>query len=94
MSQIWNEVIGLTLLEVSFSGAVFIIAVVLIRAITIHRLPKKTFLVLWEMVLLRLIIPFAIPSAFSIYTLVNHSLPMPAFFTVSYLRCRIEFPHP
>ncbi len=52
---IWNEVISMTLLEVSFSGAVFIIAVVIIRAIAINSLPKKTFLVLWEMVLLRLV---------------------------------------
>ena len=64
----------MTLLEVSFSGAIFIIAVVMIRAVAINSLPKKTFLVLWEMVLLRLIIPFTIPSAFSIYTLINHSI--------------------
>ena len=70
----------MTLLEVSFSGAIFIIAVVMIRAVAINSLPKKTFLVLWEMVLLRLIIPFTIPSAFSIYTLINHSISTPAFF--------------
>ncbi len=70
----------MTLLEVSFSGAVFIIAVVVIRAIAINSLPKKAFLVLWEMVLLRLIIPFTIPSAFSIYTLINHIISTPAFF--------------
>ncbi len=70
----------MTLLEVSFSGAVFIIAVVIIRAIAINSLPKKTFLVLWEMVLLRLIIPFTIPSAFSIYTLINNTISTPTFF--------------
>ena len=70
----------MTLLEVSFSGAVFIIAVVIIRAIAINSLPKKTILVLWEMVLLRLVIPFAIPSAFSIYTLINNTISMPTFF--------------
>ncbi len=52
----------MTLLEMSFFGTVFIIAVVVIRAIAINSLPKKTFLVLWEMVLLRLIVPFMIPS--------------------------------
>lgn len=76
---IWNEVISMTLLEVSFSGAVFIIAVVIIRAIAINSLPKKTFLVLWEMVLLRLVIPFTIPSAFSIYTLINNTISTPTF---------------
>ena len=70
----------MTLLEMSFSGAVFIIAVVLIRTMAINSLPKKTFLVLWEMVLLRLIIPFTIPSAFSIYTFINHNISKPAFF--------------
>ena len=70
----------MTLLEMSFSGAVFIIAVVIIRAIAINSLPKKTFLVLWEMVLLRLVIPFTIPSAFSIYTLINNTISTPTFF--------------
>lgn len=67
----------MTLLERSVSGAVFILAVAGIRTIAIHRLPKKTFLVLWEMVLLRLMIPFPVPSAFSIYTLINQRIPTP-----------------
>lgn len=67
------------LLEMSFSGAVFILAVVMIRTITINYLPKKTFLVLWEMVLLRLIVPFAIPSVFSVYSLMNRSISVPLF---------------
>lgn len=33
-----------------------------------------------QMVLLRLIIPFTIPSAFSIYTFINHNISKPAFF--------------
>lgn len=64
----------MNLLQMSFSGAAFITAVVLIRAVAIHKLPKKTFLVLWELVILRLLIPFSIPSMFSIYTLVTHSI--------------------
>lgn len=67
----------MTLLEMSVSGAVFIIAVVMIRTAAINRLPKKTFLVLWDMVLLRLVIPFTIPSAFSIYTLITHTVSAP-----------------
>ena len=43
----------MTLLEMSFSGAVFIIAVVIIRAIAINSLNLKNVLVLWEMVFLR-----------------------------------------
>ena len=64
----------MSLLQMSFSGAVFIIAIVMIRAVTINRLPKKTFLVLWELVLLRLLIPFSIPSMFSVYTLIIRSM--------------------
>ena len=62
----------MNLLQMSFSGAAFITAVVIIRAVAINKLPKKTFLVLWELVILRLLIPFSIPSMFSVYTLVTH----------------------
>lgn len=64
----------MNLLQMSFSGAAFITAVVIIRALAINKLPKKTFLVLWELVILRLLIPFSIPSMFSVYTLVTHSI--------------------
>ena len=64
----------MSLLQMSFSGAVFMTAVVMIRAAAINKLPKKTFLVLWELVMVRLLIPFSIPSVFSVYTLVTHGL--------------------
>lgn len=121
-------------LQRSFSGAVFIAAVVIIRAAAINKLPKKTFLALWELVLLKLLIPFSVPSMLSVYTLMpaffkaeagsfipaipqgqpesiqmqlpqNDSQPVSVwfmiwcvglvfcavFFTISYLRCLIEF---
>ena len=46
------------LLQMSLSGAVMIIAIIIIRALAINRLPKKTFLILWGIVLLRLMVPF------------------------------------
>lgn len=61
------------LLQMSFAGAVLIMVAALIRAVTIHRLPKKTFLVLWGMAMLRLLIPFSISSELSIYSLVKQS---------------------
>lgn len=64
----------MNLLQMSVSGAAFIAAVVIIRGAAINKLPKKTFLALWELVMLRLLIPFSIPSMFSIYTLVTHSI--------------------
>ncbi len=56
------------IMQMSLSGAVLIIAVVIVRGITLHRVPKNTFLILWYFVLCRLLIPFSIPSRFSIYT--------------------------
>ncbi len=131
--------------EVSVYGAVFVAAVMIIRAMAMNYLPKKTFLILWEMVILRLMIPITIPSVFSVYTFLGRSINRPpllkaemdnmtstishtlsqehfwieqsiesadvnslsvsawsviwcigmlffaVFFTVSYLRCRMEF---
>lgn len=58
----------MTLLEMSFYGAVIILAILLIRAFTLHKLPKKTFLILWGVALLRLLVPFEISSEFSLYS--------------------------
>lgn len=69
----------MNLLQRSFSGAVFIIAVVMIRSAAVNRLPKKTFLVLWEIALFRLLLPFSIPSIFSVYTLLDRRMSVSAF---------------
>ena len=45
-------------------------AIVILRALLINQLPKKTFLILWGIVMVRLVIPFTAPSAFSIYSLI------------------------
>ncbi|MDO4719578.1 MAG: M56 family metallopeptidase [Peptostreptococcaceae bacterium] len=58
----------MSLMQMSFSAAAMIIVVTLVRATGIHRLPKKTFLILWGIVLFRLLIPLSLPSVFSIYT--------------------------
>lgn len=65
----WNEVRHMSFLEMSLSGAVMIIVIVILRALWINRLPKKTFLILWGIVILRLMVPFQISSVFSIYSL-------------------------
>lgn len=67
----------MNLLQTSFFGGIFILAIIAVRAITIHHLPKKTFSVLWKIAILRLLIPISIPSVFSIYTLLDHH-PRPA----------------
>lgn len=68
----------MSLLQMSFSGAVFIIVIVMIRTAAISRLPKRIFLVLWKTALLRLLIPFSIPSMFSIYTLIGDKVFIPS----------------
>lgn len=56
----------MSLAQMSFSGAVLILVIVLVRVLLIHKLPKKTFLALWAVVLLRLLVPFPFlpPSAY------------------------------
>ena len=61
----------MSLIQMSTSGAVMILAVLLIRFAAGNRLPKKLFILLWEAALLRLLLPFSIPSVFSIYTAVR-----------------------
>lgn len=65
----------MSLLHMSFAGAVMILAVTVIRALVIYRVPKKTFMVLWGITLARLLIPFSAPSAFSIYTFFGEKEP-------------------
>ena len=56
------------ILQMSLSASVLIVAVVIIRALALHRLPKMTFLILWGVVVCRLLIPYSIPYRFSFYT--------------------------
>ena len=63
----------MNLLQMSVSGAVFIVAVMVIRTVANRHLPRRTFPVLWGMVLLRLLLPFSIPSVLSIYTFIGRS---------------------
>ena len=65
----------MSLLQMSFSGSVLILAIVVIRAIAINQLPKKIFLILWGVVLFRLLIPFSIPFMFSVYSVVERNTP-------------------
>lgn len=66
----------MSLLRMSFAGAVMILVVTVIRALTIYKVPKKTFMVLWGIILARLLIPFSIPSALSVYSLFGKKEPV------------------
>lgn len=54
--------------QMSLTGSVFIVFILVLRALTVHRLPKATFFILWGVAALRLLLPFSISSPFSIYT--------------------------
>ena len=66
----------MNLVQMSFFGAIFIAVVIAVRAVFINKLPKRTFLVLWGIALLRLLIPFSIPSMLSAYSFMNRSIPV------------------
>ena len=69
----------MSLMQMSVAGALMILATTVIRALAINRVPKKTFLVLWDAALMRLLVPFSLPSALSVYSLLRQkALPVMA----------------
>lgn len=67
----------MTLLELSCSGAVLILAAACLRQLTWRRLPRETFVALWWVAALRLLIPVELPARCSVYTLLD-ALTRPA----------------
>ena len=61
----------MNIFQMSFSASVLILLVVVIRSFTINRFPKKTFIALWGIIIVRLLTPIAIPSQFSVWNLLN-----------------------
>lgn len=62
-------------MQMSFSGAILILAIIAIRALAMNKLPKKTFLALWGIALLRLLVPFSLPSMYSAYSVIGQNTP-------------------
>lgn len=52
--------------QMSMSGAVLILVVIVFRMLFLHKLPKRTFLLLWGIVALRLAVPVWLPSVFGV----------------------------
>jgi len=52
-------------------GSALIIFTVIIRIIGMNKLPKKTFIVLWLIVISRLLIPYTMPSYINIYPIIE-----------------------
>ncbi|QWU16991.1 Signal transducer regulating beta-lactamase production, contains metallopeptidase domain [Paenibacillus sophorae] len=72
----------MSLLQISISTSVFILAVIFLRSLLIHKLPKMTFMFLWGVALIQLLVPVSVQSQFSIFTAVEHLSRM---FTVAKL---------
>ena len=73
----------MSIIEMSLSGALIIGTVVIIRAFGMHRLPKKTFLILWLVALCRLLIPVSVPSQLSVFNLWSTGSQLPAVVEVT-----------
>lgn len=54
----------MSLFQMSIAGGALIFFLLIIRAFTIHYLPKTTFWMLWVIIALRLLLPFSLPLPF------------------------------
>ncbi len=57
----------MTLLQMSVGGGAMIAAIILLRALLGGRLPRRGYVLMWLTALLRLVVPFSIPSRLSAY---------------------------
>ena len=57
----------MSITQMSISAGLLVIAIVLIRAVALNRLPKTMFLALWGVALCRLLIPVSIPLGMGVY---------------------------
>lgn len=71
------------IIEMSVSGALMILMITLIRAVFIHRLPKKAFVLMWEIAMLRLLLPIRIPSKMIIFNLYEQIITLETIVTES-----------
>lgn len=60
----------MNIFEMSISGGILILCIILLRCLSIDLLKKRTFVILWEIALLRLLLPITIPMKFSIANLI------------------------
>lgn len=66
----------MNLLQMSISGGVMILVIAAVRALGHRRLPKAVFPALWAVAVLRLLLPFSIPSPTSVYTYAPAYVPV------------------
>jgi len=61
------------LLEMDFQASLIISVIIICRFLFINKLPKKVFLILWYVALIRLLVPYSFPSISSIYSLAEQN---------------------
>ncbi|MCL2774149.1 MAG: alpha/beta fold hydrolase [Oscillospiraceae bacterium] len=68
----------MNILQMSISTGLIAVAIVIVRAVALNKLPKTMFLVLWGVVVLRLLIPVSvsIPSKFGVYDIAGEIAQM------------------
>ncbi|UTC67387.1 MULTISPECIES: M56 family metallopeptidase [unclassified Treponema] len=59
------------LMEKSITGIFLIFVIMLIRLFMPDKIPKRTFVILWFISIIHLLLPFSIPFRFSIYSVFN-----------------------
>ena len=64
----------MSLLQMSISAGLLVIAIVLIRAVCLNKLPKSAFLMLWGVALFRLLVPMSISGQFSLYSAMREAV--------------------
>lgn len=64
----------MNLVQMSLTGSVMILVIVGLRTLLLNKLPKKMFLVLWWIALIRLLVPVSLPSEFSVYSLLPQQM--------------------
>lgn len=64
----------MSFLRMSLAGGVMILAVLLLRTLAGGRLPRRTFPIFWDLVLLRLLVPFTLHSPTSAYTVIERRI--------------------
>lgn len=65
----------MNIVQMSVQAGLLIIAIVLVRAVALYRLPKTSFLALWGIVTARMLIPFSLESKWSVYNILNRLHP-------------------
>ncbi|MCL2361767.1 MAG: M56 family metallopeptidase [Defluviitaleaceae bacterium] len=66
----------MSIFQMSISAAILILVIVVIRALAVHKLPKKTFLLFWGLMLFRLLIPFSIPMPLGMPSLIDRTMEL------------------